>query len=201
MALKRHNGLDSLLTHVWDQICHGANHPGHPYHSPTFGSIGAGGPNLRTVVLRAVDVSARALLFHSDRRAPKIQEVDQDARVTWHFWHPEQREQLRLRGTATLHFEDAIANQLWQSSSPQSLKLYTKSQAPGTQVTAPQSGLPQHIEADTFSPEDLSVGRQYFAAIRTIIHAVDVLHLREEGNYRAFFEWENENVTSSWILP
>lgn len=201
MLLERYTNLASLIDHVWHQICDGVDHPGHPYHSPTFGSTGPEGPNLRTVILRQADAAQRTLLFHSDCRAPKIKEIEQDARVFWHFWHPEQREQLRLRGVATLHVEDEIATQLWQSSSPQSLTLYTKSQAPGTPVITPQSGLPPHIQSGPVSQEDVSAGRRYFVAVQTVIHEVDVLHLRKDGNYRASFKWNNEEMMSTWIIP
>jgi pyridoxamine 5'-phosphate oxidase len=201
MALERYSSLYQLIDHVWDQIGHGVEQPGHPYHSPTLGTTGAEGPNLRTVILRQIDISTRALLFHSDRRAEKIRELERDARVMWHFWYPEQREQLRLRGHATLHFTDAIADQLWQDSSPQSLKLYVKSQPPGTKTAQPQSGLPEQIQLGQVTHSDLEAGRQHFSVVRTEINEIEVLHLREDGNYRAYFQWDNNQATSSWIIP
>ena len=201
MTLERYTSLYQLMGHVWDQLCHGAEQPGHPYYLPTFGTLSVDGPNLRTVVLRQVDVAARTLLFHSDRRAEKIHEIERDARVMWHFWHPGQREQLRMRGRATLHFEDAVATQLWQNSAPQSLKLYFKSQPPGTKIMHPQSGLSERAQSSQLSHDDVEAGRQNFAAVQTEIDEIEVLHLRNDGNYRASFKWKNDQVDSAWIIP
>lgn len=199
--MERYEQLDRLLNHIWDQIKQGAADPAHPYHTPAFGSIGLSGPSLRTVILRNVDIQERSLSFHSDRRAEKIREIQRDPKITWLFWDPTPKEQLRLKGHATLHFEDERANQMWQDSHPKSLKLYVKPISPGTKVQEPQSGLSKHIQFDTLTDGDVEEGRQHFAVVHTTIDAIDFLHLHPEGNYRARFNWVEEEYRGIWVIP
>ena len=202
MVVKRYSNLDELLNHIWEQVEQGAQAPAHPYHTPTFGTVGTNGPNLRTVVLRQVDTQERSLIFHSDSRAQKIKEIQNNSRVTWHFWTPDSNEQLRLMGKAFIHFDDELANEVWQSSHPKSLKIYVKLIAPDTEVDEPQSGLPKEVESAKLSNHDeVEAGRKYFAVVRTRIDEIYFLHLHEEGHYRAHFKWAENGVSSSWIIP
>lgn len=200
--MERFTDLSLLLHTIWQDIQQGVEHASHPYHTPAFGSVGADGPSLRTVILRSVEVETRSLLLHSDRRAQKIQEVQANPRVSWLFWHPEHNQQLRLSGTATVHFDDAIADQLWHNSHPRSLKLYVKPRPPGTLVDTPQSGLPDPIQTEDLSDlAQVASGRSNFAVIRTQIDAIDFLHLRRDGNYRARFTWQGDQLSSNWLIP
>lgn len=200
--MKRYSNLDELLNHIWNVVEIGAQDPAHPYHTPTFGTVSSNGPSLRTVILRKVDTQERSLIFHSDSRAQKIKEIQNNSRVTWHFWSPESNEQLRLMGEASLHFDDELANEVWQSNHPKSLKIYVKPIAPGTEVDEPQSGLPEKVESAKLSNHDeVEAGRKYFAVVRTRIDEIDFLHLHKDGNYRAHFKWDHKGKTSSWIIP
>lgn len=200
--MKRYSDLQELLAHIWHQIQQGAADPGHPFHTPTFGTAN-GAPNLRTVILRHVDVETRSLFFHSDRRARKIEEIKANPQIMWHFWSAATQEQLRLVGEATLHFEDKIADALWQNTRPKSLKIYVKPVAPNTKVPAPQSGIdPKIAEVEVSSHAEVAEGRQHFATIQTKISEISFLHLHPEGNYRALFQWTPEGkLASAWVIP
>lgn len=199
--MERFTDLDLLLEHIWQQVQQGADDPSHPYHTPVFGTVSPEGPRLRTVILRKVEATARSLLLHSDRRAAKISEIDQNPRVTWLFWNPETNQQLRLGGIASLHFEDELADQVWNDSRPASLKLYVKAIAPGSTVDAPQSGLPDSIQTGELERPDVASGRPHFAVVQTTLYTIDFLHLRKAGNYRACFQWQNDQWTGAWRVP
>lgn len=200
--MKRYSDMDELLNHIWEEVEQRAQDPAHPYHTPTFGTVGTNGPSLRTVILRQVDTQERSLIFHSDSRAQKIKEIQNNSRVTWHFWSPDSNEQLRLMGEASLHFDDELANAVWQNSHPKSLKIYVKPIAPNTEVDEPQSGIAAEIESAKLSNRDeVEEGRKYFAVVRTRIDEISFLHLHKEGNYRAHFKWGKNGVSSSWIIP
>ena len=200
--MERYCNLDELLNHIWEVVEQGAQDPAHPYHRPTFGTVGTNGPNLRTVILRQVDTQERSLIFHSDSRAQKIKEIQHNSRVTWHFWSSDSNEQLRLMGEASLHFDDHLANEVWQSSQPKSLQIYVKPIAPNTEVDEPQSGLPPEVESAKLSHHyEVEGGRMYFAVVRTRIDEIDFLHLGKDGHYRAHFKWSQKGETKSWIIP
>lgn len=200
--MKRYSDLNELVNHIWDVLEIGAQAPAHPYHTPTLGTVGTNGPSLRTVILRQVAPQERSLIFHSDSRARKIKEIQNNSRITWLFWSPDSNEQLRLMGEASLHFDDELANSVWQSSHPKSLKIYMKPIAPGTEIDDPQSGLPEGVESAKLSNHDeVEEGRKYFAVVRTRIDEIDFVHLHKDGNYRAHFKWGQQGKTSSWIIP
>ena len=192
-AMKRYQDLDELLNQIWAMVEQGSQDPYHPFHAPTFGTVSAHTPNLRTVILREVDLQQRLLLFHSDRRAQKISDIQSHSRVTWHFWDSNYNAQLRLMGKAELHFDDAIADAVWQRSYPNSLKVYLKPIAPHTEVEQPQSGLSDKAQVEE--------GRKHFAVIQTRIDEIDFLHLHRDGHYRAHFQWQETGVSSAWIIP
>ncbi|MBW4647932.1 MAG: pyridoxamine 5'-phosphate oxidase family protein [Kastovskya adunca ATA6-11-RM4] len=200
--MERFSQLNQLLAHIWSEVEQGGREPGHPYNTPTFGTVSSRGASLRTVVLRRVDAKARSLLFHSDCRAQKIKEIQHQNRVTWHFWDSNSKQQLRLMGEADLHFDDELANEVWQSSHPKSLKIYVKPTAPNTKVDQPRSGLSEQVESVRLSElAQVASGRENFAVVRTLIDEIDFLHLHPEGNYRASFVWTPQGVESSWMIP
>nr|WP_228035271.1 pyridoxamine 5'-phosphate oxidase family protein [Oculatella sp. LEGE 06141] len=190
-----------MLQHIWDQIHKGAADPAHPYHSPAFGTLGSNGPNVRTIILRRAELEARSLCFHSDRRAQKINEIQKHPRVALHFWNSDSREQLRITGNATVHFDDQIANQLWQHSRPKSLITYVKPTTPGTKVDQPESGIVGNFQSGNVSMSDVEVGRQHFAVVCTQVDEIDFLQLHNEGNCRAYFQWESGRYEGAWLIP
>ena len=199
--MKRYEDLEQLLAHIWSMVQQGAEQPDHPYHAPAFATVGKDAPSVRTVILRAVDPQARTLVFHSDRRAQKIGEIKRHSRVTWLLWDASTKEQLRLRGEASIHLDDHLAAQIWYGSHPKSLKLYVKPTSPDTQIDKPRSGVTEVETAKLDDHKQVEAGRKNFAAICTRIDEVDFLHLHPEGNYRARFTWNSGGVTSAWIIP
>ncbi|MEC4986156.1 MAG: pyridoxamine 5'-phosphate oxidase family protein [Oscillatoria sp. PMC 1076.18] len=187
---------------MWEEVELGAKQAEHPYHAPSFATLGKEGVNLRTVILRVVEKESRTLLFHSDRRAGKIKDIINNSRISWLFWNPSNKQQVRFCGEAKLHFDDELANYLWNNSSPQSLKLYVKPIAPNTIVAEPSSGLVKEIAtANLTNLKQVAAGRENFAVIETVINKIDFLHLHSEGSYRAVFRWKEGEFKGNWIIP
>lgn len=201
MAIPRYTSLETVHAHVWDELETAAQDPGHPYRQLTFGTACEKTPDLRTVVLRAADAGAHELQFHSDRRSRKVKALRENHRIAWHAWDTESLEQIRLYGTATIHLNDDVASALWESQSPGSLSVYPRPTAPGTPIDGPEDKLRPEAKADPITEEDVSAGRQYFAAIRTVIGRVEWLHLHPDGHYRARFEYSTEEREATWIVP
>ncbi|HHP7239326.1 pyridoxamine 5'-phosphate oxidase family protein [Longibacter sp.] len=195
--------LDDVLDLVWKEIEAGANDPQHFFRTPTFGTAGIDQPQLRTVILRAVQREARALSFHSDRRSSKVSEIRSNDRIAWHAWNPERSLQLRLRGSATVHTTDPVADGMWESEPPASLGHYLKPEAPATVVDEPDDGLPDGFHAGDLIREDVADGRPHFAVIRTVIDEIDALHLQRGNHQRATFRWNESGKTfeGDWVVP
>ncbi|WP_375800885.1 pyridoxamine 5'-phosphate oxidase family protein [Salinibacter sp.] len=202
-SMKRYTNLESVLNHVWSEIEAASQTRGHPYRQPTFGTIHDGAPSLRTVVLRRADAGDRTLQFHSDRRSQKVSDIRNNSEVAWHGWNQEAKEQIRLHGTATIHLDDDVATSLWESQSPSSLVVYARPPAPGSELEEPEDGLRPAVKTEPITDADVAAGRQYFAAIQTVIHEMEWLHLHPDGHYRAHFTYQPERQAfeGSWVVP
>ncbi|WP_103021067.1 pyridoxamine 5'-phosphate oxidase family protein [Salinibacter altiplanensis] len=201
MSALRYTDLDAVHAHVWEDFETAAEDPGHPYRQLNFATVYDETPDLRTVVLRAADADARALQFHSDRRSRKVEALRKNDRIAWHVWDTESLEQVRLYGAATVHLDDDVAAALWASQSPGSLSVYPRPTAPGTPIEGPEDGLRPDVATDPVTEEDVASGRQYFAAIRTVIDRVEWLHLHPDGHYRARFDYGADEVEATWVVP
>ena len=151
--------------------------------------MGNSGPELRTVVLRHVNPGQRQLLCHTDFRSPKVREFLSFPAVSWLFYHPKNKLQLRIRGVVEVHHANDIARKRWEKSSESSRQCYAADQAPGAFLDSPAP-----IQAT-------AAGFANFAVIDCRVETIDWLFLRYEGHVRAHFSWQNEGWQSRWIAP
>lgn len=201
--MPRYTNLDAALNHVWDEIEAAAEAPDHAYRHLVFGTVHERAPDLRTVVLRRADEDARRLLFHTDRRTRKVEALRENDRIAWHGWDADAREQIRLYGTASVHLDDDVEMDLWETQSPDSLAMYVRSVAPGSPLDEPGDSLRPAVKSEPVTDDDVAESRQYFAAIQTVIDRIEWLHLHPDGRYRARFEYQpdQEAFEGSWVVP
>jgi len=201
--MDRYTDLGVVLDRVWRRLVQAAEDPGHPFRTLTFGTSQNNQPHLRTVVLRKTDRGTRSLAFHTDRRSQKVADLQAQSRIAWRGWDSETREQVRLRGTGTVHTDDAVADTMWKEQQPRSLAVYPKPLAPGTPIEGPGDGAEASVEERPITRDDVAEGRPYFAVIRTVIDEVDWLHLHPEGHYRAQFQFhpDADRFEGTWVVP
>lgn len=200
--MRRHTDLSTVLGRIWQRLADAADDPSHPYRRLVFGTVRGKAPRLRTIVLRRVYSDERQLIFHTDRRSQKAAEVRSNDSTALHGWDPTGREQVRLRGSSTIHEEDTVADDLWAAESPESLAVYPGATAPGTPVESPDvrgrtPGSPSQ------PPAEESAGREHFAAVRTVIDEIDWLHLHPEAHDRAQFHFDPGRAAfeGQWVAP
>ena len=117
--------LKNILDNAWQLLAAGCADPQHGYHWPVLASTASdGGPDARTVVLRALSADHRTLQIHSDAQAGKLAQLRSDPRVCLVFYHGAARTQVRVRGEASLHLDDALAQIAWTRLSVHSQALY-----------------------------------------------------------------------------
>ena len=176
----------ALLDRAWALLERGARDPGTPANRPTLGSIGADGPALRTVVLRAADRTTGVLDIHSDARAGKVAQLRADPRAALHVWDPDTSLQLRIAAEARVHTGDGIAEAALAALPDRSRALYRAIPAPGTPIARPE-------EARFDGPE-------VFALIRLHLTRIEVLHLGRERHRRAVFT-ATDGWAGAWRVP
>jgi pyridoxamine 5'-phosphate oxidase len=195
------NTLDEVLNTCWKMLGRGAADFNDPFHWPILGTTGKEGASLRCVILRGFLMPNRILVCHTDARARKVQEITASAKVSWLFYHPQRKVQLRISGLATLHADDQFADEQWAAAKATSRLNFCAIEAPGTPVDGPSSGLPDFLRRKVPALLDTEKGRRNFMAISCRIDSMDWLVLQVLGNLRARFDWDETGLNARWLIP
>ena len=179
----------------------GAGSATDPLRTAVLGISGPTGCELRTVILRRVVTVDRILICNTDTRSPKVQQIKNNSRVSWLFYHPEPKIQLRLHGPATLHTADTLADAQWAAANLTSRLNYLTSDAPGAIQDKPTTNLPDFLIDRPLTLEQSEAGRKNFAVIACRIDFMDCLQLHPHGHRRAQFAWREDKLTANWVTP
>ncbi len=196
-----YNSLEGSLAESWRLLARGAADRRHGFHHPTIATLGLDGrPRARTVILRAIDVTNRRIVFHTDRRAEKIPELAKDPRIAGHFYDEGAKLQLRLEGRAKLHLGDDYARTRWEASQTMSRVCYSIMPGPGIVI---ETGHDYAMsDGETISRADQEPDFTNFAAIEIIVEQLEWLYLASAGHRRAQFSWGDEGaIRQSWLVP
>jgi len=203
MTLKnlKWGNLSDILNNIWRMLEHGAKHSDDPFHWPVLGTTTKEGCSLRTVILRQANECNRTLVCHTDARSAKVQEIMNNSRTSWVFYHPSLKVQVRVSGQTTLHAHDHFVDQQWSATPKTSRLNYCASQPPGTPIDQPSSGIPDLLLNKIPTLLETEMGRKHFMAIKVHIDSIDWLILKITGNRRARFDWVDGTLKSTWIIP
>ena len=162
-----------------------------PWRCLSVATVGHDGhPELRNLVLRGFDPVHRTLRFHTDVRSTKWAQLAQYPRVSILGYDAEPQLQIRLRGIATCHHNDATAQAAWDKSQMMSRACYAAAHAPGTPVDAPP-----------MAPAYCETGANHFGALVATYSEMEVLKLSSDGHLRARFRWLGDACHESWLAP
>jgi pyridoxamine 5'-phosphate oxidase len=180
---------------IWRQLARGVADRKAAFHTPALATISTDGqPRLRTVVLRGFDPALAELTIHTDRRSEKFAELSARPGCAILLYDPGLKQQLRVTGRASLHLDDAVADQAWARSGRSSRVCYQLTSAPGEVIASPYDGLPE--------PDNLALGRPHFSVIRVEIAEIEWLYLASAGHRRARFVRSGDGPFSGeWLVP
>jgi len=195
------NSLDGVLKEICKMLDRGASNYHDPFHWPVLGTTGKAGPDMRCVILRQFSMPERVLVCHTDARAAKVRAISNFSKVSWLFYHPKKKVQLRITGHASLHTDDHFADRQWADTKLSSRLNYCAIEPPGTPTDSPSSGLPDFLLNKVPTLLETDKGRQHFAAISCRFDAIDWLVLRVLGNRRARFQWDAAGLNAKWLIP
>ena len=191
-----------ILKKIWKHLDLGVIDRKHPFHTPVFATSLNGEPNLRTVVLRRFwRKNPRALAFHSHFGSPKIKEIQSNPKISWHFYHPQEQFQVKIKGIAKICREGDLANEQWEATEFFSRRCYI-GEAPSQISPKPTSGLPEDLINRKPTKEESELGRANFAVILSTIDSIDCMELDVRGNRRSLFVWnEKGELETKWLTP
>lgn len=193
------NSLSDTLKQAWACMEAGAAPGKSRFSMVQVANIGEDGrPRARTVVIRNVDVAARTLAFHTDRRSPKVKELQSDPRVTVVGYDMEAGQQVRIEGAARLHIADSEALAAWGESRAEARVGYRRQNAPGEALADPKMG---DAQADALTPADQTLGFDRFCWVVIQATKVDWLSLSSPDHRRSIHRWNGADWDSSWVAP
>lgn len=190
-----------ILKKVWKHLDLGVLQRRHPFHLPVFGTVCDRAPSLRVVVLRRFWRRPPSLAFHAHAGSPKIRQVEENPSVYWLFYHPEEKLQVRIKGTAEIHSADELAEEQWFATELFSRRCYV-GEAPTRESRKPTSGLPENLQTTEPTREESEKGRANFAVISSTIDEIDCLELDVQGHRRSLFSWNGAGeMQTKWLTP
>lgn len=126
-------------------------------------------PQVRSVVLRDVNLTQDSIIIFTDRRSGKVADIRQQPQCSVLLWCPDRQQQWRMHCIGRV-LEDNTP--YWQAiANSRSIKDYATSVAPGTTL---ENGL-------TF---DIVSAEQHFCVIELEVRSIDRLWLSKEGHRR-----------------
>ena len=173
----------------------------HPFYRPTLTTMDGNRPEVRTVILRGLSEKDRTLICHCDARTPKVSQIRDNPNVSWLFYHPEKWLQMRLSGIASVHTDDKTADSQCKKMRLTHRINYCAEIPPGSPTGKPTSGLPDFLRNKASKLLDHPEARKNFAVIVFRFDQMDWLLLKLTGNIRAKFQWEDQRLDASWVIP
>ena len=182
---------------VADWLMRGANAPDHPFHWFGLATVtDRGEPDARTVILRGFVAEEHCLAFHTDYRAPKVEQLRAHPRVSLLFYDAEARLQVRAEADVTLHHEDGKAAAAWGSAHDGSRALYAVSHESGEVIDADDPVTPPPPPA-----MDDDAAFAHFVVAACDLRSLDVLELCSGGQRRVRFTWPRGELMMERLAP
>jgi 3-hydroxyisobutyrate dehydrogenase len=191
--------IDELEKNCWIQLVNGAVKSRIPFHTPCVATLNNGAVSMRTVVLRKALPLSKELRFHTDIRSNKWKDLQNNDSISALFYDASTRVQIRVKGKAILHFNDALTSEAWQKTTLSSRRCYLTHDSPSSFSEIPTSGLSQEIEQENFSLLDSEVGAKHFGIVSIQVESMEWLWLNHAGHRRAFFDYTNKSYR--WMIP
>ena len=186
-----YDDLEGSFDRAWDLLARGVKDRRSAFHTPVLVTRDNENiPDFRTVVLRGAFKECATLRFHTDRRSGKIGQLTSMPECGVHGYDRVNKVQLRMKGVASLHFDDDIASSAWACTQPGSRTGYSQMTAPGRTIDAPAT-----ID---YQSEDC---QQNFGVIQVMINRLEWLYLSHTGHRRALWTRDGGKWTGNWLAP
>lgn len=183
----RLDDLQTLEDTLWSDLQRAATDRGHPWRVAVLATTDGVAADARSVVLRDVDSTRRALIIYTDSRSPKVQQLQDHPRGTLVMWWPARGWQLRLRVLLAIETSGLAVSSRWArlKMSP-AAQDYLSPLPPGSPLQGP---------AD--SPAPARGTREHFGVVTAQVLAIDWLELHADGHRRACFDADG----ARWLTP
>jgi pyridoxamine 5'-phosphate oxidase len=185
---------------IWDLLTQAVTSRTSNFRTPVFICGNAEDIDGRVVVLRKADQQNSFVQFHSDLRSSKIPKVKSNPNCALLFYDKEEKIQVRIKSTSTIHQNDEVTKEAWSKTQHISRKCYLVKDGPGTLSETPTSGLEKKYDSFDYTKEESENGYKNFCVVRCKIKSIEWLYLAAKGHRRGIFDLENSKKFT-WLVP
>lgn len=180
--------LNDLLNEIWREVKAGANSKDHPYRSCSLATLEDNKKvRQRTVNLREL-TGRHTLLFYTDARSKKIEQLTEIPFASVLFYNPETNLQVTISGKVDIHKNDELAQEHKTKVDGRAVNDYNTKLPPGKKIKNP---------IDVRRTTDIN-----FALLELIPDTLEYLKLRAEPNrLRALFKKDGEDWEQTFLIP
>ena len=194
--------LSTVEINCWEMLSTAVSDRKHPMRSIVVGSVSGAMAQIRTVVLRKVEIEKRKIYFHTDIRSSKIEDIQSTGQLSWLAYDQTQRTQIRLCGATVLHHGNEIAKTQWNLTHHHSRRNYLLPEGSGKKHSEDFKILHDKLSDFSYTLEDSEVGFQNFVVVETTVEKLDWYYAHHTGNRRAGFTYENGLLKhADWLTP
>lgn len=193
-------GIESL---AWKKLVNGSVKKKNGFRTMCVATVDADNTAaMRVVVNRKVNEASKTIFFHTDNRSRKYNDLIKDKRISLLFYDARQNVQIVVKGHATFHTLDALANKRWKATSPQARLAYMTLEPPNTRSEKPTLGYEEHFAITKPTEEESNTFEKNFTVVACTAYELEFLYLDFYGNRKATFKYENGFlVQGHWVVP
>ncbi len=185
---------NTLADESWTRLREAADSPLHPMRLLNLATIaGDGTPDARLMVLRGANRGRGRIWFYTDRRSEKVGHLRERPAVCAVAYDPEDRVQLRIRGTALIHESSPLAEEHWTHTSTVIRWLFASPDAPGLPLRQPDPRLMSMKQAMNAGIEETA--RDNFAVVETDVKSIEWLQVTDDQQRRAIM-----HAATAWAV-
>ena len=191
--------LNKILEQAWKAIKDGVKDGSSSFHISTISTINLQGyPSSRSVVIRNLNQAKRIISFNTDTRSYKWKELETNSQLALHFYDSKLKIQIRISGSAKLHYNDLEWDKAWNKAEEMSKIYYSSPFLPSSKIDDPivTDNLIKNIKRN-----QIEKGGKNFGRTNVKINKIDWLYLLHTGHRRALFKFHKNNISMSWIAP
>ena len=196
-----YNNLDKVYLKIWELLKIGLQNRDLPFHLPVFICSYKNKSDGRIVVLRGVDEKEKKIWFHSDIRSNKIKILKFNPEANLLFYDKSEKIQLRISGNVKINYQNQITKKSWEKTAHLSRQCYLGDKSPGSNASAPTSGLTNKIDNLKYTKEESEIGYKNFCVVEVYIKSIEWLYLAAKGHRRAYFNITNDVLEKKWLIP
>ena len=196
-----YNDLNKVYLKIWDLLKIGLQNRDLPFHLPVFICSYKNKSDGRIVVLRGVDEKEKKIWFHSDIRSNKIKILKFNPEANLLFYDKSEKIQLRITGISKINYQNETTLDSWRKTAHMSRQCYLGDKSPGSNASAPTSGLTNKIDNLKYTKEESEIGYKNFCVVEVYIKSIEWLYLAAKGHRRAYFNITNDVLEKKWLIP